>query len=1120
VYSISLHLTDNVYVKSVFLLIRKYLNEYFVTITYIAGLLIMNHKIIEDYLRKFSEAADNWFKEVHWIDEWYEFYKGFYTSENLKKAEWHDIQNIGNYLHSFSSMAIAKSNALGNINLPIEHYRKVFSYLMSEKDPIDVTIDNLYKKSNSDYFLPFFGDSSTSELVAYAFPEKYVIYNSRSQSALKILGIEISRDKGESFGSFFLRYNNAIEPILAMYESQVGRRTKSSLRLELDQFFSWLYATHKNVDKINDLVKEYKIAIAKNGFKNEKYKWEFILKSEPISRGAQEDVYHEIIKFKFGNLIYPLAIPCLKKIYEKFSIQLNRELLHLMDDEVDLNARIFEFIDNTKMLYIDSGGLKQNHQDERTISAYLTFRNPTKYTFYKSSYYKKYCKLVGEKPKAVGYCYSHYLELLNDLYSNYLVNDSELMSLAKKDLGSLWEIPGSNLLLAQDLLYRQLDQNEELNYWTYNLGENFTDFSEFAQNPVIEVDLNENNIEVGDKVVVWNQNNQLQIYGIGEILQKISENGLEDLFSLKFEQDFFQKPIFISDDDKIDELKDVEFSNNTLIEKLEPFEFVALSKLADLENGSPYHNVKRMFEDTVFNEFLGIIKDFVTNNQIQYKDSRISLNVLLSTNRLVLIIGSRYSLLLELKNKKTVISFIHPKKIIENATTFTNNNKEIQAYWNTISSFEGYEKIISDGLNFELSRNYKNPYRKYSNVNFENDVFNIQENSAKTKSIEMKFPLNTIFYGPPGTGKTYNTILRAAEIVENRKIDEYNEALKIFNENLNNQIEFITFHQNYGYEDFIQGLRPDIENNHQLVFDKKDGIFKQIADRALENIRDSKNSQYSKHSFETVFKEYFLPFNSGEIEEIKVEMKKVSYFVTGISQKSIDFRKASGNSSHSLSISTLKKMYDSESLLDIQGLSSYYAPLLDALLKLGHNNLTNKQKVIRKNYVIVIDEINRANISKVFGELITLIEPDKRSEGSMSMSVKLPSGDTFTVPSNLYIIGTMNTADKSISLLDIALRRRFVFEAMYPLYEIASRPIYHSDILRKINDQIIKLKGYDFQIGHSYFMGENVDLKSCMNYKVIPLLLEYFMNDEKEVKEILIGAGLNVENQTWPLQIQ
>jgi 5-methylcytosine-specific restriction protein B len=384
----------------------------------------------------------------------------------------------------------------------------------------------------------------------------------------------------------------------------------------------------------------------------------------------------------------------------------------------------------------------------------------------------------------------------------------------------------------------------------------------------------------------------------------------------------------------------------------------------------------------------------------------------------------------------------------------------------------------------------------------------------------MKFPLNTIFYGPPGTGKTYNTILRAAEIVENRKIDEYNEALKIFNENLNNQIEFITFHQNYGYEDFIQGLRPDIENNHQLVFDKKDGIFKQIADRALENIRDSKNSQYSKHSFETVFKEYFLPFNSGEIEEIKVEMKKVSYFVTGISQKSIDFRKASGNSSHSLSISTLKKMYDSESLLDIQGLSSYYAPLLDALLKLGHNNLTNKQKVIRKNYVIVIDEINRANISKVFGELITLIEPDKRSEGSMSMSVKLPSGDTFTVPSNLYIIGTMNTADKSISLLDIALRRRFVFEAMYPLYEIASRPIYHSDILRKINDQIIKLKGYDFQIGHSYFMGENVDLKSCMNYKVIPLLLEYFMNDEKEVKEILIGAGLNVENQTWPLQIQ
>jgi hypothetical protein len=151
------------------------------------------------------------------------------------------------------------------------------------------------------------------------------------------------------------------------------------------------------------------------------------------------------------------------------------------------------------------------------------------------------------------------------------------------------------------------------------------------------------------------------------------------------------------------------------------------------------------------------------------------------------------------------------------------------------------------------------------------------------------------------------------------------------------------------------------------------------------------------------------------------------------------------------------------------------------------------------NYVLIIDEINRANISRVFGELITLIEPDKRSHGELTLRCTLPSGEEFIVPSNLYIIGTMNTADKSIALLDIALRRRFVFTPMYPKYEIPEHDVYDADILRKINDEIVKRKGYDFQIGHSYFMGNNYDRATTMNNKVIPLLLEYFMNDEKEV---------------------
>lgn len=380
------------------------------------------------------------------------------------------------------------------------------------------------------------------------------------------------------------------------------------------------------------------------------------------------------------------------------------------------------------------------------------------------------------------------------------------------------------------------------------------------------------------------------------------------------------------------------------------------------------------------------------------------------------------------------------------------------------------------------------------------------------------YPLNTIFYGPPGTGKTYHSIKRAAEIIENRKIDDYDEALQIFTKHLHDRIEFITFHQNYSYEDFVQGLRPTAENEGQLNFEQKDGIFKLLAEKAYDNLRDSE-SVYSKLPFDIVFSDFIQPLIDGTTEEIEVKMKKVSYSITHISKNSIYFRKASGGTAHTMSISTLRKMYEQETLGVIKGLPIYYAPLLDQLLEKGKENVHNIEKVGKQNYVLIIDEINRANISRVFGELITLIEPDKRSHGAIPLKATLPSGDDFIVPSNLYIIGTMNTADKSIALLDIALRRRFEFEAMYPLYEINGEEVPDADVLQKLNALIIERKGYDFQIGHSYFMDDSLDLIQKMNRKVIPLLLEYFMNDEKEVKDILQLVGLKIEPNTWPIRI-
>jgi 5-methylcytosine-specific restriction enzyme B len=380
-----------------------------------------------------------------------------------------------------------------------------------------------------------------------------------------------------------------------------------------------------------------------------------------------------------------------------------------------------------------------------------------------------------------------------------------------------------------------------------------------------------------------------------------------------------------------------------------------------------------------------------------------------------------------------------------------------------------------------------------------------------------EYPLNTIFYGPPGTGKTYNTIIRAAQIVEERIIEDYSDAQRIFNEKLGDQIEFITFHQNYSYEDFIQGLRPDLENESELRFERKDGVFKRIADKALKNLRDSQQPSEARREFKSVFTEFVSPLHDGETEELEVPMKKVSFYINSIGNKSIEFRKNKGDSKHTLSIDTLRKMYEQgKNDLIIGGLQPYYNSILSLLMEKGKNNNVETKF---KNYVIVIDEINRANISRVFGELITLIEVDKRSNGNIPLRSTLPSGEEFIVPSNLYIIGTMNTADKSIALLDIALRRRFEFEPMYPLYKIESFPIFDVDVLEKINRRIKELKGHDFQIGHSFFMDSKSTLIERMNKKVIPLLCEYFMNDEKEVKGILSYAGLSVEQDSWPIKI-
>ena len=700
------------------------------------------------------------------------------------------------------------------------------------------------------------------------------------------------------------------------------------------------------------------------------------------------------------------------------------------------------------------------------------------------------------------------------------------------------------------------DERKKVNYWVFQGNPKVFDFETALREEILTdwtVSAHKDKIKVGDKVILWITGDQSGCYALAEVTSEPHQKTTspddhlwkgEDKSSLKADikitHNLVDKPILSEEIAGIEELSNLKVGNQGTNFSATEEEYQAILDLSQNNNEKQYWLYAPGESAYLWDEFyqesimalgwdeIGDLSQFKSRDEIK----KALVNAYGGTGSKKNDVSANDDFLNKVKIGDTIIA----KKgrgellgygIVTSDYIFDKNRENYQKTRKVIWKLKGNWKVDFSLVLKTLTdiTKYKSDHPDY-NKYYERLLGIMGQNNKIEKKEEMNFPLNTILYGPPGTGKTYNTVLRASEIIENRRIDSYDEALEIFKANLHDQIEFITFHQNYSYEDFIQGLRPDTENDKQLTFERKDGVFKVISDRAIKNITASEKPPVAKKTFEETFNEFVNPLVEGEVEEIEVRMKKVSYFITAITNKSIEFRKTSGGTEHTLSISTLRKMYDAESVLDIQGLSSYYSPLLDELLKIGKDSSGKKEIVQRKNYVIIIDEINRANISRVFGELITLIEPDKRSHGTIPLEARLPSGDPFMVPSNLYIIGTMNTADKSIALLDIALRRRFEFEPMYPKYSEDGLKVEDENVLKSINESIISDKGHDFQIGHSYFMDSKedpYDFKRRLNVKVIPLLLEYFMNDSKTVTQIISKAisntGFSIDEKRWPLRI-
>ncbi len=458
--------------------------------------------------------------------------------------------------------------------------------------------------------------------------------------------------------------------------------------------------------------------------------------------------------------------------------------------------------------------------------------------------------------------------------------------------------------------------------------------------------------------------------------------------------------------------------------------------------------------------------------------------------------------------------------------------------------------------------------------------------------------LNVILFGPPGTGKTYDTIRRAVHICDGQTpADQSAIAIRFRQLQDEGRIEFVTFHQSYGYEDFVEGIRPVLEQDEspaivdaaaenqgapsEMRYECRPGILKTMC--ALARSKSTKQSSHGEIDLEKIniwkmsLGDTQDPDDAGIYDECiannylllgygkglnfegcstreqilaKLRTTEANMAATNYHVQSMDvFRRqmavgdlvviSDGNRKFRAvaRVSGPYKFLDRPSYPQtrpVEWLTEFDKSLpRDTIYEKNFSQMTLyslRKKVMKlgalkqlitgksegsHNHVLIIDEINRGNISKILGELITLLEPDKRLGAENELTVTLPySREEFGVPANLYVVGTMNTADRSIAFLDVALRRRFQFIELMPNPDLIRKltgtdgvvdGINVAQFMVAINDRIELLYDRDHQIGHSFFLNITslVQLRDALCRKVIPLLQEYFYGDWTKVCFVL-----------------
>lgn len=782
------------------------------------------------------------------------------------------------------------------------------------------------------------------------------------------------------------------------------------------------------------------------GLGDEAYKWELLRKQKGHPDPTAADFIAEVENLDFDNLVFYNSANQLVE-YAKAAPEVLRKAFAalLASDPTELVSALSDYRAATDKILAETrpGTDLNNFQDERTAATLLFFSDPTRYTLYKASIYRKFCDLLGEPRRSAGEKYNHYLDMLRGYVAEHILPNKEINDIYLALVPEADELDPNRLLLAQDMLFRVLERKEGV-----------SDVIEDRDHWFVGASL-----DGSDMTDTFVKEGQWRSGYSAEQLPALTKIQVGDPIAIK--SSFVRK------------------------------------------RGLPFDNEDQLSVSTMRIKAIGKVTKRIDeqNLAVSWQTNFTPKDWYFYTYQ-----GTLWRVTPDDWKGKALLGF-----------TF---HDEVQ----------DYDKFMND------------PYWR---GRFGEEVFEVELEVEEALGIH---PLNQVLYGPPGTGKTYATRQIAVEICEGRSFAETPRdevQIRYIKLVAEGRIAFTTFHPSLSYEDFVEGIKPETTVNGQVTYKVEFGIFLRLAQRARRAGALTRNTiqEFEKADvdFDDVYEEFVAAVKRQDPDIRFLLRKGKEMTVERISHRG-DITLLSPDGDHPqptyrTQLRTLDEALPSVELirditkeirsLGVGGHATAFYAVLDAFRQFRERkDLTLAAESTPAPHVLIIDEINRGNTAAIFGELITLLEEDKRLGNREALTVTLPYSKTaFGVPANLHVIGTMNTADRSVEALDAALRRRFAFVEIAPDPQVLAKAgksgkkggvidlddgasLNLVEFLRTINSRIVALRDRDHAIGHAAFL--EIDspetLRQVLAKAVLPLLREYFYGDDAQLAMVL-GHG-------------